>query len=221
MRNYTKERICLRIGSKVFRFFALFFWPLVSCLNSSYAYTTYSDATLWGGSSPTIVAWAVTDVTNYQYEHWASVRVSLTSPDGRSSTSSTVTDLNSVRTQISMSWSQNDLGNYRLRSWHDATCSEMGNFLDVLKTLSFKVGVAFVCYAYAGNQFGFQTYQRVASSCPRCTGPATIIVSGTPTNYKLAKRPYLRIRNKSLCVTLPWYTSPSVCNACWYAEIGP
>ena len=121
------SRRCLTIGSRVLRFAGFLVAACFASATLSYGYATYSDATLRGTS---VVAWGVTDVTNYQYEPWAEVQVSLTSPRGRRAYSSNVLSLNSARAEISLSGVKNDTGTYTVRSWHTAICSEMGTFID-------------------------------------------------------------------------------------------
>lgn len=141
------SRRCLTIGSRVVRFAGFLVATCFASATLSYGYATYSDATLRGTS---VVAWGVTDVTDYRYEHWAEVQVSLTSPSGRRAYSSNVVRLNSARAEISLSGVKNDTGTYTVRSWHTATCSEMGTFIDnVASSASIGISIlSFIHYRY-------------------------------------------------------------------------
>ncbi len=212
-----------RRRSGMFRFVWFLVWSLALSLTSSYAYTTYSDATLQG---TTIVAWAVTDVTNYQYEHWAEVQVSLTSPDGRSVSSSNVVDLNSARAQVSLPWDEDDLGNYSLRSWHTATCSEMGTFIDnVLDLKILKFGISESCYHLNPTSPGGanDVYNYIVDSpcLVECARPATTYKTklGVPPPNLKVFRPFLEVGNFLVCFPgkkIPWLPNPWISCTCRY-----
>jgi hypothetical protein len=85
-----------------------------------HAITTYSGASM--GSTGAIHGWGVTDATQGGMTHTAHVSTTLRSPQGRTSSSGTLTGTNTVRADVYLPWSSTDLGTYTSTSNHDYWC---------------------------------------------------------------------------------------------------
>jgi hypothetical protein len=136
----------------------------------AFPYSTYSDLT---SNGQYIFGYGVTDVTDYQYTHYASVQVVLQSPNGRTN-STYITQTNSVSGDIYLSWDDGDLGNYVVTTTHWGYCTFMGGYFinGVTTTESGQMGWSRTGYNYIDNGGNSCKYERKDPCNVRCYQPA-------------------------------------------------
>lgn len=167
--------------------------------------STYNGTSI--GSGGTIYAWGVTDVTNYGYMHTAYVSAKLTSPDGRVAYSGMQSAANFMRVDISLPWSDSDLGDYVLETRHTGVCQYMGAFINNLGLfLIARAGLSIACYSDSytpgSNGPGWWVYTKQANCDVPCADADVVqiyIGAGEPPVTELLFFPYLRLGGSLLC----------------------
>lgn len=168
-----------------------------------FAYATYNGMTI-GTSNRTIYAWGVTDVTTYSFIHTAYVSARLRSPDGRSVYSGS-SARNYRRVDVSLPWSNSDLGDYSLETRHTGTCNIMGTFINNLGLfLIARAGLSFACYFApqpSARGPGYYDYVKTADCDVPCAPWVLAIYVGTgpPPSIELMTFAYLKLGGTLLC----------------------
>jgi hypothetical protein len=100
---------------------------MVSAAPASYSYSLYSGSSV--GANGTVYGWGVTDGTpppGFQMIHTAYVKTTLTSPNGRTAYSGSLSGSNWRRGDVSLAFDANDLGTYYIQSFHGVYCPVWG-----------------------------------------------------------------------------------------------
>ena len=93
----------------------------------SYSYSLYSGSSV--GANGTVYGWAVTDGTpppGFQMTHTAYVRTWLTSPNGRSAYSGSLSGSNWRRGDVLLAFDPDDMGTYYVSTDHGVYCAVWG-----------------------------------------------------------------------------------------------
>jgi len=125
----------------------------------AFPYSTYSDI---ASNYDYIFGYGVTDVTDYQYTHYATVQVVLQSPNGRTN-STYISQTNSVSGDTYLSWDDGDLGNYVVTTTHWGYCTFMGGYFinGVTTSDSLVTGISVTC----GNLVSCTPFNGVSTTC--------------------------------------------------------
>ena len=95
--------------------------------SAAYSYSMYSGTSV--GGDGTVLGWGVTNASFPNMWHTAYVRSTLQSPNGRRVDSGTLSNDNSVRADISLSYDGTDLGDYFVTSYSDGYCHRVNTYL--------------------------------------------------------------------------------------------